>query len=152
MSKGQTFRANVGMVVANRQGEVLALERAGRRGQWQMPQGGLDEGEEPVDAAWRELAEETGLTSDDVELEGEHPRWLAYELPPVARRPKLGRGQVQKWFLFRLRRDDVVVDLHASEHPEFDDQRWMPLSELAECTWEPRRWIYRELARHFGLR
>jgi putative (di)nucleoside polyphosphate hydrolase len=59
---------------------------------------------------------------------------------------------VQRWFLFRLRGDDAPIDLQASEHEEFDAYRWMPLTQLAVETWEPRRWIYEELARHFSLR
>ena len=82
MAKAQTFRANVGVVVADHAGRVLALSRAGRPGAWQLPQGGLDMGEEPEAAAWRELEEETGLDAEQVELVAEHPRWLTYELPP----------------------------------------------------------------------
>ena len=59
---------------------------------------------------------------------------------------------MQKWFLFRLRHADALIDLRASEHEEFDAHRWMPLTQLAVETWEPRRWIYQELARHFALR
>ena len=91
--KAQFFRANVGIILYNPAGQVLAFERADRPGQWQLPQGGLGKNEEPLAAALRELEEETGLRPSQVELVGEHPRWLAYELPPEARRKKTGRGQ-----------------------------------------------------------
>jgi hypothetical protein len=98
----QTFRANVGIAVARADGLVLALERIDQPDRWQMPQGGINIGEEPPEASLRELREETGLHPEHVELVAEHPSWLAYELPP-ARRRRLGtRGQVQRWFLYRF--------------------------------------------------
>lgn len=145
MAKAQVFRANVGVVVCNGAGQVLALERSGRPGAWQLPQGGLDRGEEPLQAALRELREETGLAEREVELFGEHPRWLAYELPLEARSKKIGRGQVQKWFFFRLV-GDAAVDLARASAGEFSAHRWVSLATLAEETWLVRRDIYRQLA------
>src|SRR5438128_2486181 len=99
----QMFRANVGIVLANERGEVLALERKKIPGAWQMPQGGIQDHEEPIQAAKRELQEETGISADQVEFVAECPDWLAYELPRDMWSTKTGRGQVQKWFLFKLR-------------------------------------------------
>jgi putative (di)nucleoside polyphosphate hydrolase len=107
----QQFRAGVVMVVRHpSSGEIMAFERADLPGEWQLPQGGLENGEEPVEAAWRELVEETGLSAIDVDLIGEHPRWVAYEWPPEIRDKR--RGQVQRWFVFRLRdpKRQPVVD------------------------------------------
>ncbi len=149
MSAHQTFRANVGIVVIDEARRVLALERKHQRGAWQLPQGGLDAGEELLDAALRELQEETGLTPADVEHLDTHPRWLAYELPEHLRR-RTFRGQVQRWFLFRLL-PGRSVDLSRAVDDEFVDHRFMPMSELIDTVWELRRPIYEELARHFEL-
>ncbi len=149
MASHQAFRANVGILVIDDQRNVLAFERSGEPDAWQLPQGGLDVGEEPLDAAYRELVEETGLAREDVEPLGEHPSWLAYELPPRFRR-KHWRGQVQRWFLFRIR-PDVTIDLADAVDDEFGDHRWMSMSELTRIVWEVRRPIYTELGRHFDL-
>lgn len=101
----QHFRAGVVIVVRHPDGRrVLAFERSDAAGSWQLPQGGLDTAEEPVEGAWRELMEETGLGEDHVVARAEYPDWVAYEWPADIMREhgKDGkrRGQVQKWFLF----------------------------------------------------
>ena len=148
MAKHQTFRAGVGIIVKNDEGDVLALQRAGQPGAWQLPQGGLAVGEEPLQAALRELREETGLHTEQVELMAEHPLWLAYELPAKVRSKKTGRGQVHKWFLFRLKDPSCAIDEIRSD--ELDSARWMSLPALAAATWEVRRPVYRQLAEHFA--
>jgi putative (di)nucleoside polyphosphate hydrolase len=148
----QWFRANVGIVVARADGRVLIFERADKPGQWQLPQGGLDVGEEPRDAALRELQEETGISPEHVELIAEHPDWLAYELPPERRRRKTGRGQVQKWFLYRFLGTDADIDPVPlpGERQEFSACRWMSLADLVEEVWEVRQPIYRALLREWA--
>ena len=150
----QTFRANVGIAVARADGKVLALERIDQPGRWQMPQGGLNVGEEPAEASLRELAEETGLRGEHVELVAEHPGWLAYELPPARRRDQRARGQVQKWFLFRFLGDDDDIDLTPSKgkRQEFTAFRWMELAELADDMWEVKRPIYQALVDEWSER
>jgi len=150
----QTFRANVGIAVARADGFVLALERIDQPDRWQMPQGGLNVGEEPVDASLRELQEETGLRREHVELVAEHPGWLAYELPPARRRNERARGQVQKWFLYRFLGSDGDIDFTPpkGERQEFKDYRWMDLTELAEAMWEVKRPIYRALVDEWAER
>ena len=135
------FRANVGIVVINHARRVLACERADHKGAWQLPQGGMHQGEEPLDAACRELEEETGIPSGKVELVGEYPEWLAYELPPASRSSKKGRGQVQKWFWFRFHGSAKDIRLG----PEFQSWKWMSLKRLAVITASFRRPIYAKL-------
>lgn len=150
----QTFRANVGIAVARADGLVLALERVDQPGRWQMPQGGLNVGEEPAEASLRELQEETGLRPEHVELVAEHPAWLAYELPPARRRNERARGQVQKWFLFRFlgTDEDIALEPPKGGRQEFTAFRWMDLRELAEGMWEVKRPIYRALVEEWQER
>jgi putative (di)nucleoside polyphosphate hydrolase len=138
------FRAGVGILIRNRHGEVLAFERASQPGAWQAPQGGIDEGERPVDAVARELFEETGLSWDQVSLVDEHPEWLSYQLPEEARSTKTGVGQTQRWFLVEYRGDRPVTDLLGASG-EFSTARWMPMRELVDAVWAPRRPIYLRL-------
>jgi putative (di)nucleoside polyphosphate hydrolase len=129
------FRANVGIVLMRGNGEVFLGRRTGGGHGWQFPQGGMGEGEDLEQAVFRELHEETGLTREDVSLAGRTERWLRYWLPARYirrnRRP-LCIGQKQRWFLLRLRREDVQFELGASSEPEFDQWRWTSY-------WEPVR-------------
>jgi putative (di)nucleoside polyphosphate hydrolase len=151
----QHFRANVGVVLINRHGEVLAAERRAKgSGEWQMVQGGINEMEEPRQAAERELMEEIGLGTQHAQFLDEYPDWLAYEIPAEARKAKLGRGQVQKWFLVRFTGKDEDIDLfkyarQQGKKPEFGAWKWVPLQQLARETWEVRRSTYEKLASYF---
>ena len=147
-SASQFYRAGVGALIVNAAGEVLAFERSDIAGAWQLPQGGLETGEEPLDAVIREVFEETGIDARDLALLAEHPRLLSYELPPELRSNKTGRGQTQRWFLFRFQGDPADIELPADG--EFGAWRWMPLTELAEITVAFRQDIYRELAKDFA--
>ncbi len=141
------FRAGAGAVVINDRGLVLALERADIPGAWQLPQGGLDAGEEPLAAAFRETEEETGIAAGELELLAAYPQPLAYELPPGARSRRNGRGQVQYWFLFRFTgRDDSIDALSGSE---FRAWQWFPFDRLLECVADFRKPVYRCLAEGF---
>lgn len=139
------FRANVGAIIINDYKKVLALERKNIKGAWQMPQGGLNEDEEPLDAIKREILEETSITKDDLILLNEYPEWLAYELPKEKRTGKYGRGQVQKWFLFRFIGLEAHIDIENVEDQEFSSWKWIDLSEIVENTIEFRKGIYNKL-------
>jgi putative (di)nucleoside polyphosphate hydrolase len=143
----QTFRASVGVVVIDSQGRVLAFERADTAGQWQLPQGGLNAGEEPLAAAKRELWEETGLGEEEVHLLAEHPEWLVYELPRHS--AKHGRGQAQKWFLFELKKPKRI-ELEGAHSGEFTGWKWTTLEQLYDETVEFRKGVYARLMEHFA--
>jgi putative (di)nucleoside polyphosphate hydrolase len=144
------FRASAGAIITNADGKVLALERMRIKGAWQMPQGGLKENEEPLDAALSEVQEETGLAAIDIQLLAEYPEWLAYELPKDTRSGKYGRGQVQKWFLFRLTSSEEKISLDQHDVQEFSSWKWTTLRELAKVTAPFRQRIYEKLANGFS--
>ena len=130
------FRANVGIILANADNKLLLGGRVGAKG-WQFPQGGMLEGEDPVDAMFRELHEEVGLETGDVEVLGVSSDWLRYRLPDkfVRRHSKpLCIGQKQRWFMLRLTTDDTRVRFDRCDKPEFDRFRWVhfwrPVNEV----------------------
>ena len=143
----QYFRAGAGAVVINADGLVLALERSDIPGAWQLPQGGLDGGEEPLAAALRETGEETGIPPQNLELLDSHPEPLSYELPPQARSARTGRGQTQYWFLFRFDGPDVRIDIISGG--EFRAWAWLPFEELLETVAGFRKPLYLRLQERF---
>ena len=145
----QTFRAGVGAVILNENGKVLGLERKDIPGAWQLPQGGLDENETPPEAVKREIREETGIEASDLELLASAPRWLAYELPEEARSKKIGRGQVQRWFLFRFKGSDEAITL--GDQKEFRAWKWIAMDELTSIVVSFKQPVYQELAEYFKL-
>jgi putative (di)nucleoside polyphosphate hydrolase len=151
------YRANVGAVLFNPTGLVLVARRAdlpnaeGAPGGWQLPQGGIDDDEDPAIAVFRELEEEVGTAA--AEILAEHPRWLTYDLPPDLLGKALGgrfRGQRQKWFALRFTGTDADIRLDLDPHPEFDAWRWAPLAELPAMAVAFKRAIYDDLAREFA--
>jgi putative (di)nucleoside polyphosphate hydrolase len=138
------FRANVGALVFDRHGRVLVLRRKDVvTPTWQLPQGGLRMGESLKAALQRELVEETGLEPEDYVVTAEYPRWLAYELPEAYQSPRLGKGQVQKWFVCRLVDDLAMV---RPDQVEFDAFKWVSLDEMVVNAVEFRRLVYEQLA------
>ena len=147
------YRQCVGVVLANPRGLVFAGQRIDNPGPaWQMPQGGIDPGEEPQDAALRELWEETGVTRDKVSLEGRTEEWVPYDLPHDLV-PKIWngryRGQEQLWFLLRFHGTDADIRI-ATEHPEFSRWQWMAPDDLIERIVPFKQHIYRHVFDTFG--
>lgn len=144
----QYFRAGAGAMIISPQGLVLALERADVAGSWQLPQGGLDAAEEPLPAAYREVAEETGIAAAHLTLLDSYPEPLVYELPLRMRTEKTGRGQVQYWFLFRFDGPDAAID--ANSGGEFRAWHWTSLEQLLQTTPDFRVPLYRQLGQRFA--
>ncbi len=131
------YRRCVGVMLANPAGHIFVGQRLDNdTPAWQMPQGGIDEGETPLDAARRELFEETSIRTTT--LIAEAPNWISYDYPPeVARsgRTTRYRGQTQKWFAFRFEGDEAEIDIlnpPDGHKPEFCDWRWARASELPD--------------------
>jgi putative (di)nucleoside polyphosphate hydrolase len=144
-STSQFFRAGVGAIIVDSTGRILVLERSDVAGAWQLPQGGMEIGEEPSVACLREIQEETGITVDKLKLIDMYPDPLAYELPPEARSNKTGRGQTQYWFLYRFKGRDDDIELGA----EFKTWQWDTVKNLLNNTVEFRRKIYATLTSYF---
>jgi putative (di)nucleoside polyphosphate hydrolase len=144
------YRRGVGIVLVNHERRIFLGERRGPLlNAWQMPQGGIDPGETPAEAAARELAEEVG--TDKASLIAETAAWYAYDLPKaIAARAWKGRfrGQAQKWFLFRFEGHDADIDLEAHE-PEFSAWRWATPDEVLEAAWDVKLTLYQAVLAEF---
>ena len=147
-------RPNVGVVLANAEGRIWLGRRADTPGpyNWQFPQGGIDKGEAPAEAALRELREETGARS--VTLIGQTSDWLAYDFPEGHRRSRIAErwlGQKQLWFAFRFVGMDAEIDLGAHHEIEFDTWRWASFQEALDAVVPFKREIYRQVMEAFAL-
>ena len=159
------YRPNVGIVLLNGRNEVFWGKRVGQHS-WQFPQGGIQHGESPEQAMYRELHEEVGLLPEHVQIIGRTRDWLRYDVPEEYLRRQHAtrvhrtayRGQKQIWFLLRLVGLDSDIQLRASDHPEFDAWRWVPFWIQLDGVIDFKREVYElalsELARYLsrGLR
>ncbi|MCA0042031.1 RNA pyrophosphohydrolase [Celeribacter litoreus] len=146
------YRPCVGVMLLDPEGRIFVGERKDTNGAWQMPQGGIDPGEEPQEAALRELWEETGVTEDKVSVVGQTSEWLTYDLPDHL----LGkiwngkyRGQKQLWIVLRFQGADSDVNLE-TEHPEFGRWKWSNAVDLVEEIVPFKRDIYEQLVSEFS--
>ncbi len=149
---GLPYRPCVGVLLFNARRQVFVGQRIDMvQEAWQMPQGGIDRGEDPRDTALRELEEETGVRPDKVELVAETREWLRYDLPPnLVNRVWRGRyrGQEQKWFAARFLGTDADIDID-TPHPEFSDWRWSPVDEIATHAVSFKRALYETVIAEF---
>ncbi|ATG44596.1 RNA pyrophosphohydrolase RppH [Phaeobacter piscinae] len=146
------YRPNVGVMLLNAAGEVWVGQRMDRhKDAWQMPQGGIDAGEDPRRAALRELEEETGVTPDLIEIIAESDGWLPYDLPVDVVPQFWGgkyRGQEQKWYLMRFLGRDDQVDI-TTDHPEFSAWCWQPVDQLVSKIVPFKREVYERVIQEF---
>ena len=147
------YRPCAGVMLVNASGEVFVGQRKDSDvPAWQMPQGGIDAGETPRDAALRELEEETGVSAELVSVEAETRDWVRYDLPEHL----LGkvwkgryRGQEMKWFLLRFHGVDADVNI-VTEHQEFSEWRWLPAAELSSNIVPFKRTVYDQVLTEFA--
>jgi len=147
------YRPCAGVMLLHQDGRVFVGQRLDTTLEaWQMPQGGIDPGEDARAAALRELGEETGVAPEDVELVAEAPGEFRYDLPDeLVGKVWKGkwRGQRQRWFLFRLLADDTAIDI-ATAHPEFRAWRWVDPADLPRLVVPFKRALYEDVLSAFS--
>ena len=146
------YRSNVGIMMVNEKGYVFVGQRLdNNQNAWQMPQGGIDAGEDPETAAYRELLEETGVKKQDVRFVASSSQWLSYDLPedliPILWNGKF-RGQKQKWFLFKFLGEDGDINI-ATEHPEFSKWKWISKENLLKEIVPFKKSVYENVLKEF---
>lgn len=149
------YRPCVGVMLVNRDGKVFVGQRRDSEvPAWQMPQGGIDKGEDVTAAGLRELWEETGVTSDLVQIEAETTDWLTYDLPAdLVGKVWKGkyRGQKQKWLLLRFLGTDAQIQID-TEHPEFSEWCWLAPDQLIDAIVPFKREVYRAVLSEFSAK
>jgi len=144
------YRSCVGLMVFNKIGQVFCGQRLDNKAEaWQLPQGGIDEGETPIEAGFRELKEETSIVN--VEFVSEYPEWLKYDIPlPLANALWEGkfRGQTQRWLLFSFTGIDNEININTS-HPEFKNWEWINPTQLPLKAISFKQEIYSKINKAF---
>ena len=146
------YRPNVGIVICNKEGQVLWARRYGQHS-WQFPQGGINPGESPEQAMYRELYEGVGLTRKDVRILAVTRNWLRYKLPKRLVRwdtKPVCIGQKQRWFLLQLLCEDKEVNVTRSKSPEFDGWRWVTYWYPDRQVVSFKRDVYRRVMKEFS--
>ena len=146
------YRSNVGIMMVNKTGYIFVGQRLNNnQNAWQMPQGGIDAGEDPETAAYRELLEETGVNQQNVQFLASSSRWLSYDLPedliPTLWDGKF-RGQKQKWFLFKFLGKDGDINI-STDQPEFSKWKWISKENLLEEIVPFKKSVYENVLKEF---
>nr|WP_298795348.1 RNA pyrophosphohydrolase [uncultured Acetobacter sp.] len=160
-AEGLPHRPNVAAMIFRADGRILIARRTDQpgaggplsEGVWQCPQGGIDAGEDPQTAVFREVREELGLDASTLRILHEHPDWITYDLPEHLIGKALGgrfRGQTQKWFALAFTGTDADIRLDAHLPPEFDAFQWIDLAALPSENVGFKKPIYERLARDFS--
>ncbi len=150
MSNSKNYRPNVAAIIVSsaypKEKKVFVAERNDISGMWQFPQGGIDAGETPTQALFRELEEEIG--TDQIEVISEHPEWISYDFPKhVAKKMQPFHGQTQRYFLVRLK-DESLVNLE-TEHPEFIDHKYVDVEQVLDMVARFKRPVYAQVMEYF---
>ena len=148
---GDLYRLGVGIMLLNTERRILMGKRIGAESRaWQMPQGGIDECEDPQSAAVRELLEEVG--TDKIDILGVSKNWLSYDLPSnmaaISWNGKY-KGQCQKWFAMMFTGVDSDINLYTSGHPEFEDWAWMEPERCLQEIIDFKKLLYRSVFKEF---
>lgn len=144
------YRPGVGIVLFNAEGKVLVAERLDNPGAWQMPQGGIDKGEEPEKAVFREMKEEIG--TKNARIIGMMEDWITYDIPDrTAKKLWDGKykGQKQKWIALEYLGKDEDINLEADKHPEFSQWKWVPIEDLLDYVVPFKRDVYKRVMAEF---
>jgi len=145
------YRPGVGIALFNAEGKVLVAERLDNPGAWQMPQGGIDKGEDPEVAVFREMKEEIG--TKNARIMGKMKDWITYDIPERTAKRLWGgkyKGQKQQWIALEYQGLDSDIDLHADKHPEFSKWKWVPIEDLLSYVVPFKRDVYKKVIEEFS--
>ena len=150
MDKKDLYRPNVAMIIVSndypQKKEIFIAQRNDLSNVWQFPQGGIDEGEEVLEALFRELEEEIGTKA--VKIIGEYPQWISYDFPPkIAKKMNPYKGQKQKYFLVKLKKS-AKIDINTS-HPEFSDYKFVGVEDALNLSASFKQAVYETVIQHF---
>ncbi len=150
MTTPKDYRQGVGACIFNPDGKVLMAERLDLPGSWQLMQGGVDEGETPQDALFREILEELGIKKSQLEILRQAGSWFFYDFPSHMHAFK-GRykGQTQLWFALRFLGQDEDINLNHSDHPEFSQIRWVELKDIQDFAVDFKKEMYKQIIAEF---